>query len=420
MKKVIAFALTLVVVSLTACAPSLSVAESSKDRITSPAVAENDLETLVEGNNTFAFDLYQSLKEAPGNIFYSPYSISAALAMTYAGARGETERQMGETLRFTLPQDRLHPAFNSVALALASRGKDTGNQDLQGFRLNNINALWGQKDYNFLPAFLDVLAQNYGAGMRILDFVRAPEDSRLTINKWVNDETESRIPDLLPKESITSATALVLTNAIYFKAAWFYQFDDTKTSPGEFQLLDGSKVAAPMMRLSEYLNYAEGDGYQALELLYRGNQLSMVILMPDAGEFDRYEKALQYSPLKPVLDNFDFRTVLLAMPKFKYSSEFMLKKTLGEMGMPVAFTGGADLSGMTGNRDLFISDVYHDAFVAVDEKGTEAAAATAVAIARGASGGPVTFTIDRPFIFLIRDIKTGAVLFIGRVLNPLE
>lgn len=419
MKKLLILILVgVIVLDIIGCAQP-SLVKSSKDRITSPDIDKTDLEILSDGNNTFALDLYQALKDNEGNLFYSPYSISSALAMTYAGARGETEKQMAETLNFTLSQDKLHPAFNSVSLALASRGQETENQDKMGFIFKNVNAIWGQRDEKFLPNFLDVLAENYGAGMRILDFAREPEESRLTINNWVSEQTANKIQELLPAGSIDSSVFLVLTNAIYFKAKWFYQFDENKTSDGQFNLLNGGKVMVPMMHQTENFDYAEGDGYQAVELLYRNRQLSMVILLPEQGQFQKYENSLQYSQLKEIIDKLEYRQVILSMPKFDFDSEFNLKQTLAKMGMPIAFSGGADFSGIAEGGG-FIDGVYHNAFVAVDEKGTEAGAATAVTIAKAAPGGPVEFTMDRPFIFLIRDIETNTILFIGRALNPLE
>lgn len=396
--------------------------QSSKEQNTSPDVNKTDMENLADANNTFALDLYQTLKENTGNLFYSPYSISSALAMTYAGARGETEKQMATTLHFTLPQDRLHPAFNSVSLALASRGQETEIQDKKGFILKNADALWGQKDYKFLPAFLDVLAENYGAGIRLLDFVRSPEDSRVTINDWVSEQTEKRINDLLPGGSITPATRLVLTNAVYFKANWFYQFSEKMTSDGQFNLLNSSKITVPMMKQTEKFNYMKGNGYQAVELPYRGQKLSMVILLPGQGRFEAFEGTLQYSQLQKIISDLKSQKVILTMPKFEFTLELKLRQILAQMGMPIAFSGEADFSGMTEEEELWIDEVIHKAFVAVDENGTEAAAATAVMMVGAAPGQPqpIEFTMNRPFIFLIRDIETNTILFIGRVLNPME
>ena len=257
--------------ALVACSqPALGdVLQSDKPHITSPNVSETDLSTLVDGNSAFAFDLYKALKGTTGNIFYSPYSISAALAMTYAGARGDTEKQMADVLHFILSQNQLHPAFNKLAIELASRGQGANGKDGEGFRLNVVNAIWGQKDYKFLPQFLDVLAENYGAGLRIIDFQQAPEESRVTINKWVSDQTENRINDLIPQGAIDRLTRLVLTNAIYFNAAWQYPFNEKTTTNGTFYLLDGTTTTVPMMKQSESFGYTEGNGYQAVELPYR-------------------------------------------------------------------------------------------------------------------------------------------------------
>ena len=395
------------------------VLKSDKERITSPDVSTSEQALLVEGNSAFAFELYQALKGEEGNLFYSPYSISLALAMTYAGARGETAEQMADTLQFMLEQDRLHPAFNWLDEELATRGEGAEGKDGEGFRLNIVNAIWGQKDYEFLSDFLDVLAENYGAGLRILDFIAETEKSRLTINKWVYDQTEERIEDLIPQGAIGELTRLVLTNAIYFNAAWAYPFDEDMTANGPFYLLDGGQVIVPMMKQTESFGYTEGEGYQAVELLYDGGELSMVILLPEAGQFEVFEEGLQAQQVSDIISGLQPTEVALTMPQFEFDSEFSLKDTLAGMGMPIAFSDRADFSGMTGNPELLISDVVHKAFVAVDEAGTEAAAATAVIMELTAvPEPPVEVTIDRPFIFLIRDIETGAILFVGRVLNP--
>jgi len=395
------------------------VLKSDKERISSPDVSASEQALLVEGNSAFAFALYQALKGGEGNLFYSPYSISLALAMTYAGARGETAQQMADTLHFTLGQDRLHPAFNWLDAELASRGEGAAGKDEKGFRLNIVNAIWGQKDYEFLINFLDILAENYGAGLRILDFMAEPEESRVTINDWVSNQTEGRIEDLIPQGAIDELTRLVLTNAIYFNAAWEYPFNATMTADGPFYLLDGGQVTVPMMKQTKLLGYAEGEGYQAVELPYEDVPLSMVILLPASGSFEAFEQGLQAQQVSDIIDGRQFREVDLSMPKFEFDSEFSLKDILTGMGMPVAFSGDADFSGMTGNRELSIGDVIHKAFVSADEAGTEAAAATAVTMpTSGPPEPPAEVTIDRPFIFLIRDIKTGAIIFVGRVLNP--
>jgi serpin B len=399
--------------------PPGEIVQSAKPRVTSPAVPQANLAELVAGNSTFAFELYQQVRNQPGNVFYSPYSISLALAMTYAGARGETEQQMADTLRFTLPQERLHAACNALDLELASRGEGAAGADGEGFRLNIVNRLWGQVGYVFLTEFLDVLAENYGAGLCLLDFANEPEPSRLEINDWVSDQTEGRIEDLIPPNAISSLTRLVLTNAIYFNAAWDAPFDEDLTEDGPFYLLDGGTVSVPMMRQEETFGYAAGDGYQAVELPYDGNELSMVILLPDAGRFEEFESALDWAPVSGFVALLARQRVDLSIPRFTFEWSTSLKDVLSAMGMPLAFGGAADFSGMDGTLQLFIGDVLHKAFVAVNEEGTEAAAATAVIMELTAvPPAALVVTVDRPFVFLIRDIETGAILFVGRVVNP--
>ena len=398
------------------------VVQSERQRVVSPDVSDAEMTTLVEGNSAFAFDLYQAVREADGNLFYSPYSISLALAMTYAGARGETAQQMADTLHFTLLVDHLHQAFNRLDMELARRGEGAQGRDGEGFRLNIVNDIWGQKEFRFLSEFLDVLAENYGAGLRVLDFMNAPEESRVTINAWISNHTEGRIEDLIPVGVICVLTRLVLTNAIYFNAAWQHPFLEHDTTDDIFHLLDGGEVTVPMMRQTERFGLVEADGYQVVELLYDGGELSMVILLPQAGRFEAFEKALDARKVDEIIGRIERRRVRLAMPRFEFESRFSLAQTLAAMGMPAAFSAGnADFSGMTGNRDLFIAGVIHKAFVSVDEAGTEAAAATAVLMAPTAAPPPpppIEVTIDRPFIFLIRDIETDTILFVGRVLNP--
>ena len=311
---------------------------SEKERVTSPKTSDSDLTELVAGNSVFAFDLYQALRGQEGNLLYSPYSISLALAMTYAGARGETERQMADTLHFLLPQDRLHPSFNALDLELASRGQGSSGKDDEGFRLNIANAVWGQEGYKFLPEFLDVLAESYGAGVRPLDFIEAPKESRSTINNWVADQTEDRIQDLIPPGVVNAKTRLVLTNAIYFYGAWIFPFNEESTAEGSFYLLDGSSVQVPMMthdRESHSLGYVDGDGYQALEMLYDGFEVSMIVLLPDPGEFSRFEDSLDAGLVGQVIRDMESSPIALTMPRFEFESEFSLKDTLMRWGCPM-------------------------------------------------------------------------------------
>ncbi|PVV82721.1 serpin family protein [Dehalogenimonas alkenigignens] len=392
--------------------------KSGKPRLP-PSAPATDVSELVAGNTEFALALYQLLKAEDGNIFYSPYSISAALAMTYGGARGETERQMADTLRFTLGQSRLHAAFNALDTALNSRGQGAKGKDDEPFVLKVVNALWGQRDFKFETSYLDLLAENYGAGLRLVDFIKDTENSRQTINNWVAKETEQRIKDLLPQGSVNDLTRLVLTNAVYFNGGWLNPFSEDATRGGAFNLLDGRKVIVPMMFQSSGMGYAVGEGYQAVELKYDGGELSMVIILPAEGAFGAFENSLGSAKLASILAALKNNTVNLTMPKFEFDSEFGLKETLAALGMPVAFSDSADFSGMTGRRDLQIQDVVHKSFISVDEAGTEAAAATGVVVGTTSVPlDPATVTLDRPFIFLIRDIASGALIFTGRVVDP--
>jgi serpin B len=328
---------------------------------------------------------------------------------------------MAKALHFGLPQDKLHPAFNALDLGLAGRGKDENGQAREGFMLVTANSLWGQKGHEFLPQFLDLLAENYGASMRLVDYKNDAEGARKAINDWVSKQTQEKIADLIPQGLLDEATRLVLTNAIYFKDKWASPFEKENTNAGPFTLLDGSQITTEMMAQSALFSYAQGKGYQGVELPYRGKELSMVILLPDKGLFKQFENALTAEKAKGIIGQLKSKTIDLTLPKFKYDVSWSLKDTLSALGMPLAFgEGHADFSGMDGSKLLFISAVLHKAVIAVDEEGTEAAAATAVLMKE--SGMRISenpkMVIDRPFIFLIRDTKTGAILFLGRVLNP--
>ena len=412
---------SLVLSSLAGCAPGpagVTVAQSAIPRETSPSIPEGDLPALVQVDNDFGLALYQVLRQEEGNLFYSPFSISLALAMAYAGARGQTEQEMAQALRFTLPQDRLHPAFNALLLDLDRRAEEA---DDEAFQMSIANSIWGQRDYAFLQEYLDVLARNYGAGMRLADFMNAPEEARVAINDWVSEETEERIQDLIPEGVIDTLTRLVLANAIYFKASWSEQFEEGDTRPQDFHLLDGSVVSVPMMHQSATFRYGESQGVQAVELPYVGDQVAMLILMPQSGGFENFESSLTPEVLQSLIASMEPRQLALGMPKYEIRSSFGLVPALADLGMSTAFGSEADFSGIDGTRDLYISDVVHQAFVAVDEAGTEAAAATAVII--GVTSMPLApfeLTLDRPFVFLLRDVQTGAILFAGRLVNPAE
>jgi serpin B len=407
---------------VSACGPSasISIAKSDLKRDTSPNTPPAEVQDLVENNNAFAFDLYGSLRTQEGNLIYSPYSISLALAMTYAGARGETESQMAQVLHF-LPQEQTHPAFNALDLQLAERGK-AQSKEATPLQLNIANAVWAEQTYPFLQSFLDTIALNYGAGVRLADFIHQSEAARQEINGWVSKQTKDKIKDLIPEGMISPDTRMTLVNAIYFKADWLSPFDANSTHDAPFYLLDGSDVTVSTMNQDMFIPYATGDGWQAVELAYQGETAAMDIIVPDEGGFEEVESSLDEKTVSAILKSLQPTSVMLALPKFQFESEFGLRDQLMALGMKDAFDAdAADFSGMTEKRDLYISAVIHKAFVAVDEKGTEAAAATAVIMeAASARMSDVTLTIDRPFIFLIRDIPTGQILFVGRVLNPAQ
>ncbi|MBN1967576.1 MAG: serpin family protein [Anaerolineae bacterium] len=393
--------------------------KSNLPREMAPEIPATDQAALVTGNTAFAVDLYQQLLATEGgNLFFSPHSISVALAMTYAGAGGETAAQMAETLHFTLADADLHRAFNALDQLLAA--KPAGEEE--AFELHTANSLWAEQSYVFLPEFLDLLAQNYGAGLRLVDFKTAAEAARQAINAWVEEQTAGRIKDLIPADGVDSLTRLVLANAIYFKAGWQYPFAADRTADGDFTTLSGAKVSVPMMEWStgNAVPYARGEGYQAIELPYKGGEASMVLLVPDAGRFEEFEAGLTGERLQQLLSGLDYNGIRLTMPKFEIEAKFSLADTLRDMGMGLAFDQvQADFSGMDGSRDLYIGDVFHKAFVAVDESGTEAAAATAVVMQlKSAALEETPVTVDCPFIYLIRDTQSGAVLFLGRVVNP--
>lgn len=414
MKKIIIFSILAVLFTLAACttATAQGVLKSNKARQSVSEIPESDRTSLIEGNGAFSFDLYRQLKEEDLNLFFSPYSISAALAMTYAGASGNTGAQMSETMHFELPQDKLHPAFNWLEQELTNSGVE---EDTESFHLYLINTIWGQKDYKFKAAFLDKLAENYGAGLRIVNFGNSDE-SRLSINNWVSEQTEGKIQDLLVPRSITTNTRLVLTNAIYFKAAWQHKFMQEDTASLPFHLLDGSTVTVSTMKQTMVFGHGKGDNYQAVELPYKDNKIAMLILLPDQGKFADFEDSLDYQKLSDIIAGLGKGNIHLTMPKFRFESGFGLKETLSALGMAEAFLpDAADFSCMTDSKELWLDDVTHKAYVSVDENGTEATAAT---VATMVASLPGTITIDRPFIFLIRDIETSSILFIGRVLNP--
>jgi len=402
--------------------PSAKLAQVNVARDTSPSVPTEDLQALVRGNNAFAFDLYHSMSGEQSNMVFSPYSISLALAMAYAGARGETESQMAQVLHFDLSQEQLHPAFNKLSLELDEINESAGTEENQEAQLEVANSLWAQDSYPFRQEYLDTVALNYGTGVRLVDFINNYNPLRLEINTWVREQTKGKINGLLPDGALSGDTRMILVNAVYLKADWLHTFSSNMNHIAPFKLIDGKEVQVEAMSDELHLSYIDGDGYQGVGLPYAGQTAEMTILIPDKGAFAAFESTLGLAKLNEILNAMQSASVKLSLPKFTFESQFSLPTGLSALGMTDAFNSSfADFSGMTGKRDLFISDVIHKAFVAVDEEGTEAAATTSIrVIPELARPEPIELIIDRPFIFIIRDTVNGQILFIGRVLNPLE
>jgi serpin B len=377
-----------------------------------------DMTKLAEGNNHFATDLYGKLKVKDGNLFYSPYSISTALAMTYLGARGGTERQMADTMHFELGQAGLHPAMADLQARLGSK-----EHQWKAYELNIANGVWVQDGFKLAGDFVKSMGIYYTGGLDQVDFQK-PEEAAAKINGWVGRQTKEKIKELFEPKMITKDTRLVLVNAIYFKGLWEKQFDKELTKDGDFHVSADKKVVAPMMHKTGDFMIFEDSDLQVLWLPYKGGDLSMIIFLPrETGGIGVVETVVAPGMVTWWLDNARRMDVDITLPRFKMTGSFELSDTLSDMGMTDAFTSKADFSGMDGSRQLFISHVIHKAFVEVNEEGTEAAAATGVGMALTAAPTPrqkAKFIADHPFVFVIRDNRTHANLFMGRVVNPTE
>lgn len=382
-----------------------------------PSAGAAQAQPLVAGNTAFAFDLYRQLKASPGNLFFSPYSISTALAMTYAGARGDTEKQMASVLGFGKDPQAVSPAFGELQRQLNQAGQQPGME------LKIANALWTQSGHPFVAAFLDLAKRDYQANLNQADFRTEAETARGRINHWVAQETKDKIQNILPEGSLTPATRLVLANAIYFKGLWAKPYDKAQTSTQTFHISANRLVGVPLMHHFDAVGYMQNADFQAVELSYKAGELSMVILLPrQIDACGSLENQLTPSLLASTLSLMRHQSVEIFLPRFKLESSFDLGGTLAGMGMPDAFGPKADFSGIDGTRQLLISGVFHKAWGEVNEEGTEAAAATSIAVAaaavRQAPPPPPVFRADHPFIFLIRDTRSGSLLFLGRLTDP--
>ena len=382
------------------------------------STSPEDAAAAASAISAFGFDLYRAVAKGQTNVVLSPTSIGLALAMARAGARGETAAEMDAVMR-GLGSDDNAAWLNALDVALATRSgtfKDAGGQDL-AVALRIANAPFAQKEMPLEKAYLEALASRFGAGLRLVDYISATEDARKLINGWVDEQTEQRIPELLVPGVLTPETRLALVNAIYLKAPWQTAFAAAATRPGTFTRADGTTVEVPMMQLGETLRYASGTGWRAVEIPYVGGSLAMTVIVPD--DLAAFEQALTADQLASITGTLADAPVSLTFPKFSIETKAQLADILKALGMPSAFDERADFSGITTAEQLQISDVIHQANIDVDEKGTEAAAATAVVMRAGAAPAePVTIRVDRPFLFALRDVPTGAVLFLGRVADP--
>jgi len=380
-------------------------------------ISANNPQEVVDGNNVFAFKLFHQVQGGTtGNQFYSPFSISTALAMTYAGARTETAQQIRQTLNF--PQGKkFHSDYSQLLNGLVD-GTDGK------IKLNIANGLWAQKNFKFLDSYFDIVKSDYHSELNNVDFTDNTEREKVRndINVWVEEKTYDKIKNLLSQGDLTSMTRLVLVNAIYFYGDWSEPFEKQRTQPKDFTLIDGTKTNVPFMNQQKNYKYYEDSKIQAIEIPYKDNKASMVIFLPIKNkQMEEFENSFDYKYYQEITSAFQSTEVYLSLPKFQTTYKIDLSSTLSQMGMPLAFAPSADFSGMTGNRDLCISEVIHQAFINVDEKGTEAAAATAVVgrlTAIRMPDKPKVFNADHPFIFCIKDNTTGSILFMGKIMKP--
>jgi serpin B len=398
-----------------ATAPGTNISQQTHPTARAQIKVSDDVRAIAQSSNQFAFDLYKHLQDQDGNLFFSPASIATALAMTYAGAAGETKEQMADVLHFDLPDPRLQNGYGTLSTIL--------NHANESYRLNMANRLWGQSGFRFKPLFITSNHAHYGAGLGEVDFAET-EHARQTINQWIAESTQGKISDLIPPGILQNNTRLVLTNAIYFKGTWIYQFSKAKTNEAPFYLSKDRKISVPLMRQhTGGLRYAAVDDLQILELPYAGGDLSLAIFLPrQVDGLPELEHKLTANGVRKWISGLrDDYDVDVSLPKFTFTSQIGLKDQLSSMGMPAAFSDHADFSGISTQNQQTLDDALHQAIVDVNEEGTEAAAATGHI--GGNAPGPVpqeaVFRADHPFLFLIHDKRTGAILFLGRVVNPL-
>jgi len=419
MKRIPVLIILCLAVSLVVClGPALTGCKSQKKSAESTLIPESGFSatSLAESGNHFAFDLFKQIHSKSDNLVFSPYSISTVLAMCYSGARGETAGQMSEVLYFP-PAGQLDPASRDL------REKILSSDTLPGTEISLANAIWAQQDFDFLPGYLENTGRWYDAPLTEMDFTRdaAREESRLRINQWVEDNTRQKIKDLISPGVLSANTRMVLTNAIYFNGKWMWTFDKAATSPSIFNVGRGESKMIPFMHMTRDLPYYEDEEIQAIRLPYRNERLSMMIILPRSIEgWEMISRVLDLERLNKVESHLTPTEVQLALPKFSFELKTNLRDELSDMGMDLAFGMDADFSGMTGEKNLFIDEVIHKAFIEVSESGTEAAAATGAIISLKSAlrDEPVRFNADHPFLYFIRDHQTGCIIFLGRFVRP--
>jgi len=401
-------------IPMTSSSPTPMVTSELTASPTPSATPEGGANNVVDANNQFALDLYLKYRSKEENIFFSPYSILSALSMTYEGARGVTASEMQAVLHLLNNKEIIHSDFFTISKKI--------NKTDKSYKLAIANALWAQKDFTFLEDYFSTVEKYYGGKVTNLDFVSETEKSRQLINNWVEDKTNKKIKNLISQGVLNPLTRLVLTNAIYFKADWLTKFDGSDTHDQDFKLSSGSNVKVRMMNNTSSFNYGETNNLQFLEMPYVGNDLSMLIVLSKDNNLNNLDKSINIKNLTNWKKAMKVEKVVVSLPKFKFETKYLMAKDLKEMGMPTAFSDDADFSGMTGKKDLYISEVIHQAFVEVAEYGTEAAAATAVVMKfMSAPMQPENlkvFNADHPFIFMIQDNQSGNILFLGRVADP--
>ncbi len=373
--------------------------------------------SITDANNLFAIDLYKKICDKPENLFLAPYSISTALAMTYVGARENTEKQMGEIMHFPANSKDFYDKYNESLKEIGALN------DGSAINIYNANSIWAQRDFTFNEAFVKILKNSFNSSVNTVDFINETENSRQQINTWVEKQTNEKIKGLIPSGLVDYLTRLVLVNAIYFKANWATAFDEKQTQKIDFHVEETSSVACDFMTADKEFNYYEDEtNLKAIEIPYSNGTLSMLIILPkDNAAFVALKKDFNYDLYKKITIGLSPKKVKLFFPKFKITSEFELSWILKEMGMPDAFSDRADFSGMTGKKDLKISKVIHKAFVEVNESGTEAAAATAVVMRiKSLPVNQPEFKADHPFMFIIKENKNNSILFTGNIHNPAE